>query len=60
MEGKYWDTYLEEVRGRNSLGLGPGDLCQGLKSLSWDYFGCGSEKQSHVMDSGGSSLCFGE
>ena len=44
VEGKYWDTYLEEVRGRNSLGLGPGDLCQGLKSLSWDYFGCGREK----------------
>ena len=42
------------------FGLGPGGLCQGSKSLSWDYFGCGSEKQSHVIDSGGSNLCFGE
>ena len=34
------------------LALGPGGLCQGSKSLSWDYFGCGSEKPSHVIDSG--------
>ena len=42
------------------LGLGPEGLCQGSKSLSWNYFGYGSEKQSHVIDSGGSNLCFGE
>ena len=40
--------------------FGPGGLCQGSKSLSWNYFGCGSETQSHVTDSGGSNLCFGE
>ena len=37
------------------LGLGPGGLCQGWKSLSWDYFRCGSEKQSLVIDSDGSN-----
>ena len=37
------------------FGLGPGGLCQGLKSLSWDYFGCGSEKRSCVTVSGGSN-----
>ena len=26
------------------FGLGPGGLCRDLRSLSWDYFGCGSEK----------------
>ena len=28
--------------------------------MNWNYFGCGIEKQSHVIDSGGSNLCFGE
>ena len=42
------------------LGLGPGGLGQGSESLSWNYFGCGSERQSHVIDSGGSNLCLGE
>ena len=40
------------------LGLGPEGLCQGSKSLSWNYFGYGSEKQSHVIDSGGKDNYF--
>ena len=39
-----WKKFKRPNRGRSSLGLGPGGLCQGLKSLSWDYFGCGREK----------------
>ena len=40
-----WKKFNRPKRERSLFfDLGPGGLSQGSKSLSWDYFGFGSEK----------------